>query len=564
MRTLSGRRLVVPLAVLAVAGTGLAAYGAAADDAVRYRTVQAALGDVEQVLDLSGVVEATGRADLAFGTAGEVSRVPVAVGDQVRQGEVIAVLDRASLRASVDRGRADLASAKAQLAADRDTQAAAVAAAASSSTAGKSDGKSAAKSPTTAPSATSSPTAAPTPDLAVLTAQQDAVLAAQTAAGTALATSTAALHTQQTACAASGPATGEESARATVDGADQPTGHPAEGTTVTDDCARALAAVQSAQAATADAQDTLQQALTTLTATLTAALGELTAQDAVGADTSGKGGNPTATATPTPTTGGTGGPGGTGGASANGGDTRTVTAATLADDQAAIDRARADLAAARADLRAAVVRAPAGGTVVALPVARGDVVATGDTVAVVVAPGVTTVALEATAAQAAQLAVGTPVVATPAGADEPLIGVVGRVAGVPTSTTDTDADPTYAVEVTLDQRNLTLPDGLPAAVEVVVASAEDAVTLPASAVADGTVTTLVGAETRQVPVVTGVVGGTEVEILDGIEAGTEVVLADLDADLPSGGSEDQGPGGLGGDLGVVRMGPPGSGVTIRR
>ncbi|WGX99002.1 biotin/lipoyl-binding protein [Nocardioides sp. L-11A] len=549
MRTLNRpRRLVVPLALLAVAGTGLAAYGAVAGDPVRYRTVQAAVGDVEQVLDLTGVVAATGRADLSFGTAGEVSRVPVAVGDRVEPGDVIAVLDRASLRAAVDRARADLASAKAQLADDRDAQTAAVATTATTAATtgtGPTPGAVTSKeSKAAAPAAT--------PDLGALTAQQDAVLAAQTSASTALATSTTALRTQQAACVATeAPVATETPADATAP-ADESAADPTD-----DACAEALAIVQSTQAATAAAQDALQRALSTLATTLTAALGDLT----VGAGNAGNAGNaPSSTAAPSTADSGSPTPGGS---------SRTVTAATLAEDQAAIDRARADLTSARADLRAAVVRAPAGGTVSALSVAPGDDVAAGAAAAVVVAPGVTTVALEATESQAAQLAVGTPVAATPAGAGKSLSGVVGRVARVPTSSTDPGAEPTYRVEVALDRHDLTLPDGLPAAVEVVVARAADAVTVPASAVTDGTVTTLVDGAVRQVRVTTGIVGGTAVEILDGVDAGTEIVLADLDADLPSGDGQDQGPGGfggggLGGLGGGVRMGPPGGGITVRR
>ncbi|WGY03999.1 HlyD family efflux transporter periplasmic adaptor subunit [Nocardioides sp. QY071] len=545
------RRVVVPLAVLALAGTGFAAYGATGDDAVSYRTVVAATGDVEQTLDLSGVIGASGRSDLAFGTDGEVARVPVAVGDEVRQGQVIAVLDRAALRAAVDQARSDLASAKARLADDEDAQAASVATATTSTPATEEPSGSSGSSGSPTKGAT--PTAT-TPDLTALTAQQDAVTSAQSAAGTALERSTAALATQEQACRATADPTGAPSS----DPTDAPSSEPTDGSGLDEDCTQALAAVQSAQSATAQAQQALQDAISTLTATLTAALGDLVTgsglatPDAPSSDAPTSDA-PTSDAVPSDAT-----------------PSRTVTAATLADDQAAIDKAKSDLASARADLEAAAVRAPAAGTVTSLSVAKGDDVSSGDTVAVVVAPGVTTVSLEVTETEAARLRTGTAVEATPSGATDPLAGEISRVSNVPTSsasdsTSDTASDPTYAVDITLDERDLALPEGLPASVEVVVGSAQDAVTVPASAISDGTVTTLVDGRAERVRVTTGIVGSTDVEIVDGIEAGTRVVLADLDADLPSSDGQDQqgfGGGGFGGN--GVRMGPPGGSVTIRR
>ena len=90
------RRVAVPLAVLALAGTGVAAYGAASDDGVHYRTVAATRGDVSEELTLSGTISPSGTSELAFGADGTVARVPVGQGDEVHRGEVIAVLDRAS------------------------------------------------------------------------------------------------------------------------------------------------------------------------------------------------------------------------------------------------------------------------------------------------------------------------------------------------------------------------------------------------------------------------------------------------------------------------------------
>lgn len=555
------RRVTLPLAALALAGTAVAAHGAVADDSPRYRTVEAATGDVEQELVLSGVIAPSGRSDLAFGTDGTVARVRVEQGAEVSRGDVLAVLDRASSRAAVDAAASDLADAKAQLADDREAQASAVSAATSASepattSRGSGTGSGAGRGSGDAPSAAS---AATTKVLAELEAGQDAVQTAQTAASTALAGASAALTSQQQACS--------DPAVVTTDAAtaDAP-GEPAEGTTATavlsEGCAAALVTVQAAQATAADAQGALQEALADLGSTLTKAWGSVDTDSDTDSDTDPDTG--AAPATPAASTGS--GDALTASGTSGG---RSVTAATLAQDQAGIDRAAADLAAAKAALAGAVVRAPADGTVAALSVAAGDDVSAGSTVVTLVAPGLTTVALEVSVTQAARLEVGTTVQVTPAGATEVLGGTVGRIdhTASAASNASTGTSTTYPVEIVLDDRDLALADGMTASVAVVVGSAQDVVVVPASAISDATVAVLddQGLPER-VRVTTGVVGATLVEITDGVEAGDEVVLADLDAALPSADTDTQVPGGVGGPGGGgggFTGGPPG-GVRMFR
>ncbi|QSR27130.1 hypothetical protein CFH99_16035 [Nocardioides aromaticivorans] len=577
------RRVALPLAALALAGAGVAAYGAVGDDSVDYRTVSATTGSVEQELSLSGTISPSGSSELAFGTAGTVAKVRVEQGDTVEEGDVIAVLDRASLRAAVDRAASDLASAKAQLADDREAQTTAVTTSTSSSsasaTAGRSgsSGSSSGGAPSSGAPSSGAPSSGTSSSTAAvvkqLTAQQDAVLAAQTAAGTALSAAGTALADQQTACA--DPVTTTESTDAATDSAtDVATGGTTAdaGTTTTavlsEECSAALAAVQSAQTTASEAQTALQKALETLGSTLTDALGSVQADPSTGSSgggSTGSGSAPSGTGT-TGSTGATGSTGSSAAAPAGGASGQTVTAATLAQDQASIDRARADLVAAEADLAGAVVRAPADGTVASLAVATDDEVAAGDTVATVVAPGLTTVSVEATATQAAQLEQGMDVEVTPAGATEALAGAVSRIEHVATSDSSTGSDPTYTVGIVLDERDLQLADGMPASVAAVVGAADDVVVVPASAVSNGSVTVVEDGVAQRVRVTTGIVGATQIEVTDGLEAGDEVVLADLDADLPSGGSEQGGfgGGGFGGGGGGFPAGGPPSGVFPAR
>ena len=76
---------------------------------------------------------------------------------------------------------------------------------------------------------------------------------------------------------------------------------------------------------------------------------------------------------------------------------------------------------------------------------------------------------------------------------------------------------TFPVTVTLDETGLDLLAGNMATVEVVVGSAEDAVTIPASGLSNGSV----------------LVGTTRIEVTDRLEKGEQVVLADLSQELPS-------------------------------
>lgn len=226
-----------------------------------------------------------------------------------------------------------------------------------------------------------------------------------------------------------------------------------------------------------------------------------------------------------------------------------MTAATLAKDQASIDQAQADLVSAQQALTMATVTAPFGGEIVAVDAAAGDSVASGAEVFVLVSRGTTTVEVDATSSQVQQLEVGQVARVTPTGSDKALTGTVTQISSVP------DDSSSYPVTITLKRRGLDLATGLTASVGVVTGSADDVVTVPASAVSDGFVTVLADGDATRTRVTTGVTGATKVEVTQGLDAGDVVVLADLDEALPSGDSGDQRrPGGL-----VGGFSPPGGG-----
>lgn len=219
-----------------------------------------------------------------------------------------------------------------------------------------------------------------------------------------------------------------------------------------------------------------------------------------------------------------------------------MTAATLADDQAEIDQAKADVAEAKAALQGAVLKAPAAGTVASVDVKNGDRISAGTEAVTLIAKGLTSVELTVSATQVEQLEVGQIAEVTPAGAEKALPGKVTLVGQVPDTSSGSS---TFPVTVTLDETGLDLLAGTTATVEVVVGSAEDVVTIPASALDSGSVTVVDGDTTERRQVTTGLVGATRIEITDGLEEGDQVVLADLSQELPSGdtsGQEGPGPG----------------------
>ncbi|MDE0774791.1 MAG: HlyD family efflux transporter periplasmic adaptor subunit [Nocardioides sp.] len=414
--------------------------------------------------------------------------------------------------------------------------------------------------------------------LAELAAQQGAVTSAQSVASAALAEASSALEAQTAVCATAFTPTDPEPEGDPGD--DETEDDPAGDATSADDpCTTALATVQTAQTRVAEAQDALQSALTTLADTLTAAVATLTdaASASGGAPEQGGQGesdDPEDQAGPNDDQGGedalSAPPSqdapadesqhspeqvgetqdtatqdtGTQGTAMQGGE--TVTAATLARDQADIDTARADLAAAKMALAGSTLRAPHAGRLLALEADEGDSVGAGSDVGVLVAGGLSTVALSVTTDQVADLAIGQSADVTPVGATAPLPGEVTSVAAVPT--TSTTGDSTYAVVVTLDERGLDLPEGAGAAAAVTTDEVSDALIVPASALTSGAVRVLVGDTLGRARVTTGLIGSGVVEVVDGVEEGDQVVLADLDAAVPTGDSETTTPGqgGFGG------------------
>jgi RND family efflux transporter MFP subunit len=232
---------------------------------------------------------------------------------------------------------------------------------------------------------------------------------------------------------------------------------------------------------------------------------------------------------------------------------RAPSAGSVAEAQAAVDEASVKLLEAQQALAGATLTSPISGTVASVNAAVGDTTSAGEAVVVVIGEGAAEVSATAPVEQVDALAVGQQATVTPVGTASSLQGTVTRVGTLPDPNAETVA---YPVTITVDKPPATMAAGTSATASIVVAKAEDVLTVPTSAVNRGTVTVLNGDQTTVTRVTVGAVGPTRTEIKEGLSAGDQVVLANLDSPLPTsdtsqgGGGSGPGPGGE-----MVRMRP---------
>ncbi len=106
------------LLVLVVIGAGVRLLQRRADSVegeVPATTAVVARGSIEEIVSATGNVAAARQAALAFETSGPIAEVLVEEGERVAPGEVLARLDTASLKWQIARARASLATAQARL-----------------------------------------------------------------------------------------------------------------------------------------------------------------------------------------------------------------------------------------------------------------------------------------------------------------------------------------------------------------------------------------------------------------------------------------------------------------
>lgn len=113
------RPILIGLLVLGLAAGGYYAYtyyqATSANQAVTYQTVQIVKGNLNAVVGATGTVHANQTSTLVWQISGSVLSVAVAVGDQVDQGNTLALLDRTTLPQAMILAEADLVTAQRNL-----------------------------------------------------------------------------------------------------------------------------------------------------------------------------------------------------------------------------------------------------------------------------------------------------------------------------------------------------------------------------------------------------------------------------------------------------------------
>ncbi|MGN6723649.1 MAG: efflux RND transporter periplasmic adaptor subunit, partial [Marmoricola sp.] len=300
-------------------------------------------------------------------------------------------------------------------------------------------------------------------------------------------------------------------------------------------CSDVLAALSQAQAAVTSAQQAEQRALNGLARVLSQASQASSSPSSPSSSSSNSSRSGNQGSSPT--------------------SSSTDSASKLASNQAQVDQAEASLISAQVARDSTVLRAPISGRVVSVGVSKGTSASTSSTAVTLVGRGTSNVVVSVPLAQIANLKVSQKARVVVSGSSSPVDAVVSNV-GILASTSSSGTT-TYPVTVTLTGASPAL-QGIGASVTIVTGSASDALTVPSSAITTtGTRTTVAvysAGKVTTTAVTVGVMGSTTASITSGLKAGQQVVLADLNASIPSSSTSGNGlrgfgNGGLGGGLG---------------
>jgi multidrug efflux pump subunit AcrA (membrane-fusion protein) len=542
-----------------VAGGGAAAYANSRDSAPAYVTASVSSYPVVQTLQATGTTQPTSAATVSFAVSGVVTTVPVAMGDKVTAGQVLATLDTTSLKSSLATAQGQVANAELTLAQAKSGQisagsssGAATGAASTKTSTGSTTGTANSNTTTTTTTTTGTGSSTGTPgssgsshagsaSTASITTAQKLLLAtvrkvdsalSKTKTDLALATTLCSNQSSTTTGTPTTTLTGPTGTPTTT--AAGPTGTPtttAAGPTATPTAAptaTSSACIQAQQLVLSDesALFTLQQGLSGQES----ALDKLLTSAATSAGTSstgtvsaGKASAGTAVA---------------GGASASTGGTGSTTvavsAAQLAADQSAVEAAKASVAVAEQQLTQATIVSPFTGVVSSVGLTIGQQATAGSTTTAidVIDPTGHGVTVSVDVAKVAQVRVGQKAAVVPDGSATALPATVTYVAAAPAT-----GSTGYTVELAFTSNPTKLRDGIQAAVKITTAQAPAALAVPTSAVKHrGTlsyVLVLEGSTTKQQTITVGAVGAIYTQVIQGLAAGQRVVLADPNQAIPT-------------------------------
>lgn len=115
MKLLKNRWLL--LAVVVVAVVLFAAFGLTKKDKTQYFTTKADRGDIREVVEATGTINAVTSVQVGSQVSGNVYRLHADFNSKVKKGQLIAELEPSLFRGAVDQAKADLTNARANLAA---------------------------------------------------------------------------------------------------------------------------------------------------------------------------------------------------------------------------------------------------------------------------------------------------------------------------------------------------------------------------------------------------------------------------------------------------------------
>jgi multidrug efflux pump subunit AcrA (membrane-fusion protein) len=508
----TGRRRVVVggLAAVLVAAVGVTAWALTTSSGAAYRTAAAQRGTVEQTVTTTGTLSSVRESDADFQVSGTVAAVRAVVGHKVVAGQVLARLDRSSLRATLTAARSSLTNARAQLTDDQTGQ--------SNTTTSRPASLQLDSATRTVNAAAPRPSRSPTTgsgggqgsSAVTIKRDQAAIRIAQRATDADLATAKTALATATTACAAQLSSPGPTASPS-------PSSEPASPATLS--CSEATAGLLHDQTTVSGDETRTVNAEQTLSKDLASALVALKPQNSPTTNTSRTGTTSTTRSRAASVT--------------------TVTAADIASDQAGIDQARASVATAKASLRQATLTSPISGTVKAVTIGKGDTESGSsdatDPAVEIVGSRQDHVTVYLSDTQIRTVKTGMAASVTPDGSSAALSGTVVAVGR--SGTESASGSVTYPVTVNVAAASRSLVAGADAAVSITLATATDVLTVPTSAVHYSGSTAYVevlnhGALTRRT-IKVGAIGPARTDVTSGLSSGQRVVLANLHAAVPS-------------------------------
>lgn len=524
MSHLLRRRNLAAAAIIAVlAGTGGWLYMRNnASASTQYRLATATLGTVTQTIALSGNLTPVGETDLDFGAAGRVQTVSVQVGQAVKSGDVLAALDTTSLQGALTQAQANLQSAQARLSLDRAGPTAQSLAQSQASVNSAQVGLQNAQTSLTDTQALNQQSI--TQAQSAVAAAQNTVNADQAVLNADTAKQQSDKNQQSTDCASSPPTQQCQQDNQQVATDNQKVASDQQTLT------RDQGSLDSAQNALTSAQAKAQQSLDQAQGQVNSAQVQLqNAQAALAALQQG------------------------------------TTSQQIQMDQSQVSIAQVNVDTAQRSLNQATLTAPVDGAVAQVNITTGQTVTSGNASSsassssstthaiVILTPGAFAVTGTVSDAQINQLAIGQRARVIAAGSSQ---GVTGKVTAVAAQATVSSGVATFAVTVTLDQANPSLHAGMSASVAVIVNQVVQVLTVPTSAVSNGTVQVMVNGQPQTRSVVTGASDALRTQITSGLNEGDTVVLATVSGTVPT--TTGNGGGGLFGG-GGVRVGGGGGG-----